>query len=356
MAGGIGGPRTAQYRDPGSKRMVLEFKGTGAQVVVPPSIWTGDGGPEVRVWQDREGRPAPVPDEPATVDCRLLFDRAHELATSLGGRPAPWVESLMRPAAAEPVAVPAVRPREGGEPRRPTPGGVFCIPPADRIDVARIVIERMPSAKWSRRALDHLLPGPHPRQRFALAREPALELLSEYNCRLSREGEEVWSDAELAHKIDSALAAATDPRFPYGCKVRAEAVTNPHRLAREFLADRTVRYWRDLYWEYDGTKYVQVADREMKVLLTGHVERRFAEEYPAQVARYERRMREWLASPTGDRPAPPTVLPVRAPLVRDVTLALNDRALLRATYPMPCMLPEGASTGTSPSRTACSTR
>jgi hypothetical protein len=34
----------------------------------------------------------------------------------------------------------------------------------------------------------------------------------------------------------------------------AEAVINPHRLAREFLAERPVRYWRDLYWEYDGKR------------------------------------------------------------------------------------------------------
>jgi P4 family phage/plasmid primase-like protien len=32
---------------------------------------------------------------------------------------------------------------------------------------------------------------------------------------------------------------------------------------------------------------------------------------------------------------------VRAPLLRDVTLAVNDQALLRGTYPMPCLLPDG---------------
>ena len=76
--------------------------------------------------------------------------------------------------------------------------------------------------------------------------------------------------------------------------------------------------------------------------MTRHVERRFAEEYAIEVARYERRLRAWQASPGGRQPVPPRLMPVRAPLLRDVTLALNDGALLRGTYPMPCLLPEGS--------------
>jgi hypothetical protein len=68
VAGGIGGPRTAHFREPGSKKMVLEFKGTGAQVVVPPSLWTGDGAQEQRIWYGPDGHPVPTPGEPATVD------------------------------------------------------------------------------------------------------------------------------------------------------------------------------------------------------------------------------------------------------------------------------------------------
>ena len=236
--------------------------------------------------------------------------------------------------------LPAARP---SRPERP-PGDVpLLLPLADRLDVARVVVDRMPSARSGHggHATTYRLARALVND-CALPREPALELLREYNDRLGREGEETWTEAELAHKVDSALAAAADPRFPFGCKVRAEAVTNPHRLAREFLAGRPVRYWRDLYWEYDGTKYVPVADKEMRALLTGHLERRFAEEYAIQVARYQRRLKAWQADPRGKRPPPPLLMGVHAPLLRDVTLAVNDEALLRGTYPMPCLLPEGS--------------
>jgi P4 family phage/plasmid primase-like protien len=340
VAGGIGGPRTAQFRDPKTKRMVLEFKGTGAQVVVPPSLWTGDGGREERLWYGLDGEPVPTPGEPAVVDCRELFDRVHELAVTLGGRPARWVLDLMAPPAEAPEPAAAVEPRPPAE--AGPPGDVLLIPPTDRVDVARVVMGHAPSARSGRggHATTYRLARALVND-CALTREQALELLREYNQRLGREGEETWTEAELAHKVDSALAAAADPRFPYGSKVRAEAVTNPHRLAREFLAGRPVRYWRDLYWEYDGQKYVQVADKEMKALLTGHLERRFAEEYAVQVARYQRRLRAWQADPRQKRPLPPRLMGVRAPLLRDVTLALNDEALLRGTVPMPCLLPQG---------------
>ncbi|MCA1686309.1 MAG: hypothetical protein LC745_10085, partial [Planctomycetia bacterium] len=351
VAGGIGGPRTAHFRDPDSKGVVLEFKGTGAQVVVPPSVWAGEGAGETRVWYDPDGRIVPTPGAPATVDCRHLFERVYELAVSLGARPARWAAALMtppahepepdRPAPAEapvPVAVAVAAPRPAGD--------VLLLPPPDRLDVARVVVDRTPAARSGHggHATTYGLARALVND-CALPREPALELLREYNERIGLEGQETWTEGELAHKVDSALAAANDPRFPYGCKVRAEAVANPHRLAREFMADRPVRYWRDLYWEYDGKKYTQVADKEVKALLTGHVERRFAEEYAVGVARYQRRLRAWQADPKGKRPAPPALMPVRAPLLRDVTLALNDRALLRGTYPMPCLLPGGAEPG-----------
>jgi P4 family phage/plasmid primase-like protien len=354
VAGGVGGPRTAHFREPNTKKMIVEFKGTGALVVVPPSLWTGSGAGEERVWYGPDGEPAPAPGEPAVVDCQELFDRVGELAVALGAKPASWAEPRVAPPAElghDPTAaVAAPKPAAVVEPRlhpeaRPA-GDPLLLPLPDRLDVARAVVDRTPPARSGHggHATTYRLARALVND-CALPREPALGLLRAYNARLGREGEEAWTEAELAHKVDSALAAAADPRFPFGCKVRAGAVTNPHRLAREFLAGRPVRYWRDMYWEYDGTRYVQVADREMKALLTGHVERRFAEEYAVEVARHRRRLQSWEADPTGKRPAPPRLREVHGPLLRDVTLALNDEALLRGTYAMPCLLPEGTEPG-----------
>src|SRR5205085_2772734 len=75
VAGGIGGPRSTYYRNPITRKSVLEFKGTGTQAVVPPSLWTKGEIQEVRLWYGPDGEPVDGPGEPAVVDCQELFDR-----------------------------------------------------------------------------------------------------------------------------------------------------------------------------------------------------------------------------------------------------------------------------------------
>jgi P4 family phage/plasmid primase-like protien len=348
-AGGMGGPRSTRYSDPATSKAVVEFKGTGQQAVVPPSIWTGGATQEARGWYGAAGQPVPEPGEPAVVDCQELFDAVHRLARAVGARPARWVEVLKQPPAAATPRRGRAATRSRPAPAAATPAaapvaedGVLLIPLPDRTDVARVYLSRMPAARSGHGGHDTTFAAARALVNdCALPRDVALTLLREYNDRLGKEGEETWTEAELAHKLDSALAAPDNPQFPFGCKVMAEAVTNPHRLAREFLADRRVAYWRDLYWEYDGKKYVHVADKEMWALLTGHLEARFREQYQIEVLRYERRLREAPGTGTGGSPRPPVLQPVRMPLLRDVTLALNDQTLLRGTYAMPCLLPEG---------------
>lgn len=77
VAGGIGGPRTRLLKARG-KGMIVEFKGTGSQVVVPPSLWTSKDG------QHQERREWHSLGEPAVVDCRELFDDVLRLATAHG--------------------------------------------------------------------------------------------------------------------------------------------------------------------------------------------------------------------------------------------------------------------------------
>jgi P4 family phage/plasmid primase-like protien len=351
-AGGMGGPRSTKYSDPDGKS-VIEFKGTGQQAVVPPSVWTNGTHQETRVWYDADGEVVPEPSNPAVVDCLALFEAVYQLASAVGAKPARWVQALKEPirsassrkearakkpsARKESSAVPLI---EQAPPL--TYEGPLLIPLSDRIYVARIILTRMPSARSGHRGHDTTYSVARTLVNdCALPRDAALTLLRAYNERLGQEGEEVWTDAELVHKIDSALAAPPSPSYPYGCKVLAEAITNPHRLAREFLLGRPIRYWRDSYFEYEGRRYVHVADKEMRALLTGHIASRFREEYQIEVVRYERRLSEWKTTGKGRRPKPPKLQIVRMPLLHDVTLAINAQALLRGTYPMPCLLPEG---------------
>ena len=44
VAGGIGGPKTRQFRHSKTKEIIVEFRGTGSQAVVPPSKWISKDG------------------------------------------------------------------------------------------------------------------------------------------------------------------------------------------------------------------------------------------------------------------------------------------------------------------------
>jgi P4 family phage/plasmid primase-like protien len=344
VAGAIGGPRITHFRK--TKNSGIDFLGTGGQAVVPPSITVrADGTHEAREWYDASGQITSAPGNPAIVDCRLLFDIVCDLAKQVGANIPKWVRKPSK-AGVEQTQIVDKQPVE--EERKPKPSHasvpatplLLALP--DRIDVARVAMIQMPSARSGRGGHDttyavaRLLTND-----CALPPDTALKLLREYNDRLGREGEEMWSESDLAHKVDSAVAAGSDPRYPFGSRVTVEPVNNPHRLAREFLGDGAVRYWRDLYLEWDGRKYVQVPDREMKALIAGHIERQFQREYEIQVARYRRKLKAWQATGKGWRPTQPKLMPVRTGLVRDVVLALNDLALLRGSFTMPCLLPDG---------------
>jgi hypothetical protein len=84
-AGGMGGPWTKRLRRPKGK-VIVEFIGTGAQAVVPPSVWRKNGEQEGRVWD--------VFGEPAVVDCRELYEATCRLAAAFG-----WVDKTTCPRA-----------------------------------------------------------------------------------------------------------------------------------------------------------------------------------------------------------------------------------------------------------------
>jgi hypothetical protein len=178
-AGGIGGPRTKQFKS-ADGQMLVEFRGTGSQAVVPPSVWTSrDGKPsEQRVW-DCFG-------EPAVVDCQELFDCVERLAVAHGH----------------------VRPKLAGKGRgrgskkdgHPLPDRL-PVPPGEAVRRVRAYVATIDSAiegkggdaKTFYVACVLVVD-------FGLSQADALPLLLEYNERC----QPPWSKEQLLHKLEMA--------------------------------------------------------------------------------------------------------------------------------------------------------
>ncbi len=128
-AGGMGGPRTTQFsRGRGPGQMVVEFRGTGSQAVVPASIWTSKDGSkrEMRLWHSFR--------EPAVVGCLELLGAVARFATAFGGRNSRWEASNRARSPRLPqkkeVGVPDLLPLPTGEAAEKARGYLRKVPPA----------------------------------------------------------------------------------------------------------------------------------------------------------------------------------------------------------------------------------
>lgn len=180
VAGGVGGPRTRQfYRGDGRERaMVVEFRGTGSQAVVPPSIWTSADGTrqEQRLWHAFDG--------PCVLDTRELYECVCRLAAACG-----WV------------------PRE--TPRRARGKGRLSreedVPPVPTDDAARqaltFLLHGIPPAVEGHGGDRHTFAAAAALVvDFGLTVEQALPVLAAWN----RHCAPPWTLAELVHKLEAA--------------------------------------------------------------------------------------------------------------------------------------------------------
>ncbi len=183
-AGGIGGPRTAQFaRRRGD--MVVEFRGTGSQSVVPPSLWTSRDGmrQERRVWH--------AFGEPTVLGCLELLEAVAAFARAFGAKNKRWegqsrLRSQRQPKPKE-VEAPVLLPLPRGETARKARSYLKKVEPA---------VEGQGGDRHTFWVACLLV------RDFALSVEEALPLMLEWNqtCRPP------WSEGALRHKLERALA------------------------------------------------------------------------------------------------------------------------------------------------------
>lgn len=214
---------------------------------------------------------------------------------------------------------------------------------------------------------------------FGLTLGEARPLLREWNDRCAPP----WSAAELEHKLKSADAAPDDrPRGYLGsdrgqpcqeattprkaaireaasagpkaagpeaadhraadpplalesphCPLGQEA--NPHRLAGLFLNERFafsggmgLRFWRDIFYFWDGSAYRQVPAGEIRAQLSQSLAREFDRLYQCELGRWTRE-RDETPGPSGAR-RPPRPIPVTSRMVADVLQAIAGLVLIPA--------------------------
>jgi putative DNA primase/helicase len=280
---------TSRPRSGNKKRRmdtVLDFVGTGGQAVVPPSRHEKG---EVRTWDPGHGV-----EHAAVVPFDTLWAAVRRLAEACGHPPKPGGKPKQANAK-QPPAAPATRSlsmvtdgavcTSGSTNPAPSavPGQVqgTCtrddVPMDERVRLCR---EHLKTAELARSGS-----GGHATT-YRIAREivndyavtdrgQALDLLKGYNTRLKEAGEEEWTDAELEHKLDSALAAPPDPRFPVGRRLPGGVGEwgNPAPLADRFVAGRPPLYWSGHHYRFNGKHYDEVDPRELQAEVWSFLER-----------------------------------------------------------------------------------
>jgi hypothetical protein len=200
-AAGFVGPwkKKFQHRP---KKVILEFLGTGGHAVVPPSRHESG---ERRVWYGPDGQPVDEPGEPAVVPMQVLWEATCRLAEACGWRPKGW-----------PGGDWAVR-----------PSGVV-VPVGARVRRARAYLAQVDPAISGQGGHDATYRAARTLVNdFGLTYAEAWPLLVQFNRRC----QPPWSEPELRHKLESAIAAGPSNAYPRGCKLNS-------RLPTKHLTDR----------------------------------------------------------------------------------------------------------------------
>lgn len=283
-AGREPGPFLKHFRHAETGEGMFDLIGSGGQAVAPPS--RRDDGTR-RTWEPDCGI-----GKAATIRFEDLWAGVIRFAKAIGAK-VPDVgpdDTPVAPAApAEPVAVARPTSKSASRPAHAKGACSRCddVPMDERVKRCGRYLE------WV--DLAHSGHGGHDTTwraariiviDFAVDdRERALALLRDYNQWLRIAGEETWSEAELAHKIDDALRAGPDPKWPRGFRLSesvddgSKAWDDPARLADGFLQVHTVRFVKQTVFEYQDGAYRVVSDEWLAARVRGFIERAAARQY-----------------------------------------------------------------------------
>lgn len=138
------------------------------------------------------------------------------------------------------------------------------------------------------------------------------------------------SFAPLAAIIDRAAIITADP-------TPNQAQDDPHRLAQAFLQSEdhsthptgfpTYRFWRELWYRWDGISYQRIHHTELRGLIASFVRKEF-----------DRLNVEDLKSAGASGGEPPTAMVVSNPLVSNIILAMTGICLVAGEVTMPYWL------------------
>lgn len=305
---------------------LIETRGKGGYVVAPgsPASCHRAGKEYVHV----EGPPLTDIQEISPEERQILFDAASTLHRGRAARPQRSRTSGHQPG--RPSKRDGRLAKQVTQEAPVTPGPL--LPLEQCVRLGQRAVEEAPLARSGQ--------GGH-NTTFRLARvlrndlvlpdEVGRPLLDRYNEMLGEAGEEIWTKNQLDHKWDS--AGGDNPDYPRGRAALANPAPakDPHRLAGEFMHQRRWVVWNNTYFQYDGCRYRDVSEGELRALLNKHAR--------AQLdADYQRQREQAISAESSRLPDWPTVTTT---LVHNILQALASLALQPSNTPMPSYLSRG---------------
>ncbi len=284
------GPAKRGFTHAVTGERIIDFQGSGGQAVVPPSIHHSG---EQRRWE-----PGCSISQIATVPFCELWDAVCQLAEAAGAKTEP-VKKIKAEEIKETKTMKTAELKTNPADPVDTAGQIqgICtrqcdVPMEDRVKRCQAYLKNVDPARSGFGGHDatyraaRLIVND-----FAVSdMAKALPLLQGFNTRTQKAGEEPWTEAELEHKVEDALAAPVDQDYPFGCKLaeKKESWGDPSSLASSFVDGGTTLYFSGRFFRYNGKHYDEIDLSTLKAQVWSFIEieaKRHDPEHPPRVSR-----------------------------------------------------------------------